>query len=69
MVCFQERIRTAQKTAAGSNLQFALHGAVAPADAAVAQRQPHCVLRIDVGLDTDAVREAVTLVMEKHKVC
>lgn len=52
-----------------SNLQTALNGAVEFADAAVAQSQPYCVLRIDVGLDTNAVREAVTLVMEKHKVC
>jgi hypothetical protein len=66
---FQERIRKAQKAAAGSNLQTALNGAVASADAAVAESQPFCVLRIDVGLDTNAVREAVTLVMDKHKVC
>lgn len=63
----QERIRKAQKAAAGSNLQTALNGAVSSADTAVAQNQPFCVLRIDVGLDTNAVREAVTLVMEKHK--
>lgn len=50
-------------------MQTALNGAVEFADAAVAQSQPYCVLRIDVGLDTNAVREAVTLVMEKHKVC
>jgi alanyl-tRNA synthetase len=63
----QDRIRKAQKAAAGSNLQTALHGAVASADTAVAGDQPYCVLRIDVGLDTNAVREAVTLVMDKHK--
>ena len=50
-------------------MQTALNGAVASADAAVAESQPFCVLRIDVGLDTNAIREAVTLVMEKHKVC
>jgi len=49
-------------------LQTALHGAVASADTAVAGDQPYSVLRIDVGLDTNAVREAVTLVMDKHKV-
>lgn len=48
-------------------MQTALNGAVSSADTAVAQNQPFCVLRIDVGLDTNAVREAVTLVMEKHK--
>lgn len=68
IACFQDRIRKAQKAAAGSNLQTALNGAVASADAAVAQSLPYCVLRIDVGLDTNAVREAVTLVMDKHKV-
>jgi hypothetical protein len=68
-VCLQERIRTAQKAAAGTNLQAALRGAVASADAAVAQSQSHFVLRIDDGLDANTVREAVTLVMEKHKAC
>ncbi|KAG0615366.1 hypothetical protein M758_5G035500 [Ceratodon purpureus] len=63
----QERIKKAQKAAAGSNLQTALNGAVASADVAVAENQLFCVLRIDVGLDTNAVREAVTLVMDKHK--
>lgn len=38
------------------------------ADAAVAHGQGYSVLRIDVGLDTNALKEAVTLVMEKHKV-
>lgn len=64
----QDRIRKAQKEAADSNLQTALAGAVSFADKAVAQSEVYCVLRIDVGLDNKAVREAVTMVMDKHKV-
>lgn len=63
----QDRIRRAQNAAAGSNLQTALNGAVKFADAVVGQRVPYCVFRIDVGFDASAVKEAVTLVMEKHK--
>ncbi|KAH9543369.1 hypothetical protein CY35_13G061100 [Sphagnum magellanicum] len=63
----QDRIRKAQKEAADSNLQTALAGAVSFADKAVAQSEVYCVLRIDVGLDNKAVREAVTMVMDKHK--
>jgi hypothetical protein len=65
---WQDRIRKAQKEAADSNLQMALAGAVSFADKAVAQSEVYCVLRIDVGLDNKAVREAVTMVMDKHKV-
>ncbi|CAK9201668.1 unnamed protein product [Sphagnum troendelagicum] len=63
----QDRIRKAQKEAADSNLQTALAGAVSFADKAVAQSEVYCVLRIDVGLDNKAVREAVSMVMDKHK--
>ncbi len=38
------------------------------ADKAVTQNEVYCDVRIDVGFDTKAVWEAVTIVMDKHKV-
>ncbi len=47
---------------------MALAGAVSSADKAVTQNEVYCDVWIDVGLDTKAVWEAVTIVMDKHKV-
>lgn len=65
----QEGIKQAQKSAGAASLQLKLNEAVTSADVAVALCQEYCVLRIDDGLDANAVREAASLVIEKHKVC
>nr|PNR52433.1 hypothetical protein PHYPA_008807 [Physcomitrium patens] len=63
----QEGIKQAQKSAGAASLQLKLNEAVTSADVAVALCQEYCVLRIDDGLDANAVREAASLVIEKHK--
>ena len=64
----QEKIRSQQKAAAGANLRLAIDTAVATAAEAAAAGQSACVLRIDVGLDVTAVREAVATVLGQQKV-
>lgn len=65
----QERLFKAKKATAGANLKVAIETAVETAGVAAAEGKPFCVLRIDVGLDASAVREAVTTVLGKHPVC
>ncbi|KAJ7564423.1 hypothetical protein O6H91_02G016900 [Diphasiastrum complanatum] len=63
----QDRIRKEQKAAAGANLQLAINTAIDVADKKASDGEACCILRIDVGLDTNAIREAVTSVMDRHK--
>eukprot|EP00897_Mesotaenium_endlicherianum_P008942 jgi/Mesen1/8076/ME000434S07323 len=60
LAALMERIRAAQKAASGTNLQTAITAAVARAGVAAASGETTCVMRIDVGLDTNAVKEAVS---------
>eukprot|EP00475_Leptophrys_vorax_P008856 TRINITY_DN15787_c0_g1_i1.p1 TRINITY_DN15787_c0_g1~~TRINITY_DN15787_c0_g1_i1.p1 ORF type:complete len:555 (+),score=81.92 TRINITY_DN15787_c0_g1_i1:138-1667(+) len=63
----QDRIRAAQKATAGANLKVAIQTAVETAAAAAAAGESVCVLRIDVGVDPNAIREAVTTVLNQQK--
>ncbi|CAI5979180.1 unnamed protein product [Closterium sp. NIES-65] len=62
-----DRLRQAQKAAAGANLKLAIQTAVETAAAAAAAGESVCVLRIDVGLDPNAIREAVVTVLGQQK--
>jgi alanyl-tRNA synthetase len=64
----QDRVKKAQKQAAEANLQAAISTAIEFIDKLNLRNEASCVLRIDVGLDTNAVREALLKVMEKQKV-
>lgn len=64
----QKKLASEQKAAAGANLRRAIDTAVATAAAAAAAGDTDCVLRIDVGLDVAAVREAVATVNSQQKV-
>eukprot|EP00252_Welwitschia_mirabilis_P009432 TRINITY_DN21_c0_g1_i1.p1 TRINITY_DN21_c0_g1~~TRINITY_DN21_c0_g1_i1.p1 ORF type:complete len:1007 (-),score=222.12 TRINITY_DN21_c0_g1_i1:388-3408(-) len=63
----QDRIRRAQKQVAEANAQAAIKAAMDMADKLSLADEPACVLRIDVGLDTNAVREALLKIMENQK--
>lgn len=63
----QDRVKKAQKQAAEANLQAAISTAIEFIDKLTLENEASCVLRIDVGLDTNAVREALLKVMEKKK--
>ncbi|XP_024517308.1 alanine--tRNA ligase-like [Selaginella moellendorffii] len=63
----QERIRKDQKAIADANLKLAIKAAVDTADALASKGEKCCISRIDVGLDANAIREAVTSVTNKHK--
>lgn len=63
----QDRIKKAQKAAAESNLQAAIKLATETAERSALNGDTFCVLRIDVGLDTNSIREAITKVLEKQK--
>lgn len=58
-------VEEAKKAAAG-NKALAVATAVEKADAAVALGQKFAVMRIDVGLDSKALLEAVTAIQKKH---
>ncbi|CAI5512190.1 unnamed protein product [Closterium sp. Naga37s-1] len=62
-----DRLRQAQKAAAGANLKLAIQTAVETAAATAAAGESVCVLRIDVGLDPNAIREAVVTVLGQQK--
>eukprot|EP01018_Ginkgo_biloba_P037516 Gb_41577 [translate_table: standard] len=63
----QDRVRKTQKQIAEANVQVAIKAAIELADKSASRGEAFCVLRIDVGLDTNAIREAVIKVMEKQK--
>lgn len=67
LLSLQEKIRVAQKAAAGANLKAAIAAAVETTDKSATEGKHVSVLRIDVGLDANAIREAVTTVLAKHK--
>ena len=49
-------------------MQAAITLATETAEKSALNSDSFCVLRIDVGLDTNAIREAITKVLEKQKV-
>ncbi|CAM6009183.1 unnamed protein product [Sphagnum balticum] len=75
----QDRIRAAQKAAVGMNLlasamvaaspssEEAVRSAMRLADEAVARNDIYCVVQVNVGLDTNALREAVMAIMNNQK--
>lgn len=67
LTSLQDRIRKAQKAAAEANLQAAIKLATEKAEETVKNGKQFCVLRIDVGLDTNAIREAITRVLNLQK--
>ncbi|MCO5599198.1 hypothetical protein L7F22_053298 [Adiantum nelumboides] len=67
LAALQERIRKAQKAEAEKNLQKAIKVATDMAEQSVSNHQQFCILQIAVGLDTNAIREAITRVMNSQK--
>lgn len=67
LAALQDRIKKAQKAAAEANVQAAIKLASETAENSALNGDSYCVLRIDVGLDTNAIREAITKVLEKQK--
>ncbi|KAK9149863.1 hypothetical protein Scep_008620 [Stephania cephalantha] len=63
----QDLVKKAQKKIAAENLQKAIKTATEVAEVAASQGKSFCISRVDVGLDTAAVREAVNKVMEKKE--
>ncbi|KAK9141492.1 hypothetical protein Syun_010892 [Stephania yunnanensis] len=63
----QDLVKKAQKKIAAENLQKAIKTASEVAEVAASQGKSFCISRVDVGLDTAAVREAVNKVMEKKE--
>ncbi len=73
-------MRAAQKAAVGMNLLTSAMAAASPsleeavrsamrlADEAVARNDIYCVVQINVGLDTNTLREAVMAIMNNQKV-
>ena len=65
-MCYcQDQIIASQKLIGKQNIQKAIEVATQVAEAAAAEGKAFCVLRVDVGLDTNAVREAVLKVIEQ----
>lgn len=67
LTSLQDRIKKAQKAAAEANLQVAIRLATETAEKSASRGDSFCVLRIDVGLDTNAIRDAITKVLDKQK--
>ncbi|KAK9101751.1 hypothetical protein Sjap_019005 [Stephania japonica] len=63
----QDLVKKAQKKIAAENLQKAIKTATEVAEVAASEGKSFCISRVDVGLDTAAVREAVNKVMEKKE--
>eukprot|EP00249_Psilotum_nudum_P018822 c26976_g1_i1 orf=378-3269(+) len=63
----QDRIRKAHKATAEANLQAAIEAAIKTTEEAVSRGEGFCILRVDVGLDSSAIREALTKVLEIKK--
>ncbi|KAM3381587.1 alanine-tRNA ligase [Capsicum galapagoense] len=61
----QNQVIKAKKKIAAENIQKAVKAASEMAEAAASGGKSYCVLQIDVGSDTGAVREAVVKVMEQ----
>ncbi|KAH9314263.1 hypothetical protein KI387_022890, partial [Taxus chinensis] len=63
----QDRVKKAQKQAAEVNMKEAISAAIELANKLSLKDEAYCVSRIDVGLDANAIREAVLKFMEKRK--
>ncbi|XP_073001197.1 alanine--tRNA ligase [Typha latifolia] len=61
----EDQLRKAKKKLVEENIQKAIKAAIQVAEAAASEGKAFCVSRVDVGLDTTAVREAVLKVMEQ----
>lgn len=61
---YQNRVRKAKKKTAEENITKAAKTATEVAKAAASRGKTFCIIRVDVGLDTSAVREAVLKVLE-----
>ncbi|XP_074591798.1 alanine--tRNA ligase-like isoform X1 [Curcuma longa] len=60
----EDRVRKAKKKTAEENIMKAAKTATEAAKAAASRGKTFCIVRVDVGLDTSAVREAVLKVLE-----
>eukprot|EP00250_Pteridium_aquilinum_P000973 c11152_g1_i1 orf=130-3051(+) len=67
LALLQDRIRKVQKIAAEANLQAAIKFATEMAERSALDGHQFCILRIDVGLDTNAIREAINRVLDAQK--
>ncbi|CAN6450326.1 unnamed protein product [Victoria cruziana] len=63
----QDRIRKAQKQIGEVNLQKAIARVAEVVEATASEGKYFCIIRVDVGLDTVAIREAVLKALEKKK--
>ncbi|GLJ12932.1 hypothetical protein SUGI_0200930 [Cryptomeria japonica] len=63
----QDRVKKAQKQAAEAHMKAAITAAIELANKLSLRDEAYCVSRIDVGLDANAIREAVLKFMEKQK--
>ncbi|KAM3308789.1 alanine-tRNA ligase [Capsicum chacoense] len=61
----QNQVIKAKKKIAAENIQKAVKAASETSGALASGGKSYCILQIDVGLDTGAVREAVVKVMEQ----
>ncbi|CAA7407707.1 unnamed protein product [Spirodela intermedia] len=61
----QDQIIASQKMIGKQNIHKAIEAATQMAEAAAAEGRGFCVFRVDVGLDTNAIREAVLKVVEQ----
>lgn len=62
---YQDQLRKAKKKIGEENIHKAIKAAMDAADAAVSQSKAFCLIRVNVGLDTTAVREAVLKVVDQ----
>ncbi|KAK1267798.1 Alanine--tRNA ligase [Acorus gramineus] len=62
----QDEIRKTQKRTAEENIQKAIKAVTESAENAALEGKTFCVSRVNVGLDTTAVREAVLRIMEQE---
>ncbi|KAG1327523.1 putative Alanine--tRNA ligase [Cocos nucifera] len=61
----EDQVRKAKKKIGEENIQKAIKAATRNAEAAASEGKAFCISRVDVGLDTTAVREAVLKVMDQ----
>ncbi|WOK95046.1 alanine--tRNA ligase [Canna indica] len=62
----EDGVRKAKKKIAEENVQKAVKAATGVAKAAASEGKAFCIAKVDVGLDTTAVREAVLKVLEQQ---
>ncbi|XP_039132084.1 LOW QUALITY PROTEIN: alanine--tRNA ligase [Dioscorea cayenensis subsp. rotundata] len=61
----EDQLRKAKKKIGEENIHKSIKAAMDAADAAVSQSKAFCLIRVNVGLDTTAVREAVLKVVDQ----